>query len=659
MEAITSKCVNLKLSEREGSEVDLALPGVDQGLVLAGKFCTKRRVNLEAAGRALRSVWRIKKDFEVSDMGENRVLFLFRDKEDLDRVLLQGPWSFDKYILLLHKLEVGESVTSLLFHKAAFWVQIHGLPTLSQTREASLRIGGSLGKVERVDVGDKGFSLGYYLRIRVTMDISQPLCRGRMVRLGGSEARWVEFKYERLSVFCYLCVKIDHDEKDCIDWIRSADAITLKDKQYGSWLRAVPDRLQKPPVVLVQREWESDRHGQPGEKQAAREQQDPPQTADSARRSPASAKLATNHEEADVEGLIVESARIKEKMTGCNGKCDFKNQLREIDAEISGNADMGCNVDIADSERFRENIKTIEHHKETLGKGDLLQRLGYGLLCNGLQAVTGQNENHVISNDPKANLTQMQDLQAFHVGPTNLALNGKGSNKSCKSPTRGRPQAHATTSGKGKVGLRIPTGQKESAKEDVNRMEVEEMNLGPKRKLQAPLSEVKDNMEVGKKIKLDEEVDEMAEIKSKLKRRQCMIVPSVRRSGGLVLFWKDSLSVDVQTYSPNHIDAVITEEDGNKKWRFTGLYGHPKTSKREESWRLLVNLSTRSDLPWVCMGDFNEIRHRGEKEGGGDRPEWQMRAFSLAINKSKLRDMGCVGPEFYLEQTIGCSWTGS
>ena len=56
MDAITNKCVNLKLLEREGSEVDLALLGVDQGLVLAGKFCTERRVNLEAIGWALRSV---------------------------------------------------------------------------------------------------------------------------------------------------------------------------------------------------------------------------------------------------------------------------------------------------------------------------------------------------------------------------------------------------------------------------------------------------------------------------------------------------------------------------------------------------------------------------------------------------------------------------
>ena len=80
MEAITNKCANLKLLEKEGSEVDLDLPRVNQGLVLARKFCTKRKVNLEVVGRALRSVWRTKKDFEVSDMEEKRVLFLFQDK---------------------------------------------------------------------------------------------------------------------------------------------------------------------------------------------------------------------------------------------------------------------------------------------------------------------------------------------------------------------------------------------------------------------------------------------------------------------------------------------------------------------------------------------------------------------------------------------------
>ena len=132
-----------------------------------------------------------------------------------------------------------------------------------------------------------------------------------------------------------------------------------------------------------------------------------------------------------------------------------------------------------------------------------------------------------------------------------------------------------------------------------------------------------------------------------------MIVSSVRRSGGLALLWKESQTVDVQTFSPRHIDAIVSDDGGDRKWRFTGFYGNPETNKREESWALLVNLSTRSALPWVCMGDFNEICHRGEKAGGGERPEWQMRAFCSAINKSKLRDLGFVGPEFTWSRRLG------
>ena len=78
-------------------------------------------------------------------------------------------------------------------------------------------------------------------------------------------------------------------------------------------------------------------------------------------------------------------------------------------------------------------------------------------------------------------------------------------------------------------------------------------------------------------------VEEMMDIKRKLERNQSIIVPSVRWSGGLALLWKDSMAVDVLTFSPRHIDAIITKDGGNKKWRFMGFYGHLETNKREES----------------------------------------------------------------------------
>ena len=117
------------------------------------------------------------------------------------------------------------------------------------------------------------------------------------------------------------------------------------------------------------------------------------------------------------------------------------------------------------------------------------------------------------------------------------------------------------------------------------------------------------------------DVTEMDGVKRKIERQQGLLVSRIRRAGGLVLLWKNSLQVDILSYSPGHIDAIVSEEQGLKKWRFTGFYGHPKTRKRGESWTLLKNLSRRSHLPWECIGDFNEIMFAKEKIGGGVRPE--------------------------------------
>ena len=90
-----------------------------------------------------------------------------------------------------------------------------------------------------------------------------------------------------------------------------------------------------------------------------------------------------------------------------------------------------------------------------------------------------------------------------------------------------------------------------------------------------------------------------------------------------------------------------------KQWWFTGFYGLPETRKRGESWKLLENLSRRSNLSWVCMGDFNEIMYAKEKDGGGIRPEGQMRCFREVINRCRLRDLGYVGSDYTWSRRLG------
>ena len=90
------------------------------------------------------------------------------------------------------------------------------------------------------------------------------------------------------------------------------------------------------------------------------------------------------------------------------------------------------------------------------------------------------------------------------------------------------------------------------------------------------------------------------------------LVPRVNSGGGLALFWKSDVDASVQTSSECHIDAIINQ-GADDAWRFTGFYGDPETASRENSWDLLRSLSHRHNLPWLCMGDFNEILFANEK----------------------------------------------
>ena len=70
------------------------------------------------------------------------------------------------------------------------------------------------------------------------------------------------------------------------------------------------------------------------------------------------------------------------------------------------------------------------------------------------------------------------------------------------------------------------------------------------------------------------------------------------------------------------------------------------TRDRKDIMRLLEHLSGRLNLPWVVMGDFNEIMFAGEKLGGNPRPEWQMNQFYEVLNKCHLCDLGYIGSDF-------------
>lgn len=334
------RCTGLRLLAKERAEVEIQNPEVEVGPILVGKFYTKRRVNLESVARVLKIVWKTKDNFEVSDLGENRALFLFKTMDDLDRVMLLGPLSYDKYLLTLHNLQASKSARKVSLDRVSFWVQIHGLPTMSQMKEIGKKIGETLDIVEKTDVEDKGFCMGSCLHIRVLVKTTEPLCRGRNICLGRVDRVWVDFKYERLPIFCYWCGMVDHDEKECIQWIRSTESMRPEEMQFGAWLRDASKRPQKPQMI------EAMRHG--GRKVdgdidktndgMACISKAPMQLGQGANGLRVGISALANLKRNDVEGTRKLENQDESVKSGLMLANDFEKKLAEIDAGIHGDA---------------------------------------------------------------------------------------------------------------------------------------------------------------------------------------------------------------------------------------------------------------------------------------------------------------------------------
>ncbi|KAA3458060.1 reverse transcriptase [Gossypium australe] len=132
---------------------------------------------------------------------------------------------------------------------------------------------------------------------------------------------------------------------------------------------------------------------------------------------------------------------------------------------------------------------------------------------------------------------------------------------------------------------------------------------------------------------------------------------SIRRRCGFMngidvdaIGWKEGINLSLKSYSRSHIDVEVEEENGVGKWRLTGFYGEPVEQNRRELWELLRSLQRGSNLPWLVVGDFNEILFSFEKQGGRMREERQMEAFRKALEDCELADLGFSGQWYTWER---------
>ena len=67
-------------------------------------------------------MWRSGGNFDIRDLGNNTAMLLVDDEVDLKRILMQGPWSLDKYLIGLFHPDDAATVEDAKFDFTSFWV---------------------------------------------------------------------------------------------------------------------------------------------------------------------------------------------------------------------------------------------------------------------------------------------------------------------------------------------------------------------------------------------------------------------------------------------------------------------------------------------------------------------------------------------------------
>ncbi|XP_071680424.1 uncharacterized protein [Lolium perenne] len=124
-----------------------------------------------------------------------------------------------------------------------------------------------------------------------------------------------------------------------------------------------------------------------------------------------------------------------------------------------------------------------------------------------------------------------------------------------------------------------------------------------------------------------------------------IVNPSDGRSGGIMLLWKREVTIQQKYSAPKYIDVKVLDGKSGE-WRFTSMYGELRWQDKYKTGYKIRELKAQHDLPWLIMGDLNEILYSHEKSGGNPRPTSYMQDFRDVLSDCSLEDLGVFGDPY-------------
>ncbi|XP_057992300.1 uncharacterized protein LOC110673946 [Hevea brasiliensis] len=120
-------------------------------------------------------------------------------------------------------------------------------------------------------------------------------------------------------------------------------------------------------------------------------------------------------------------------------------------------------------------------------------------------------------------------------------------------------------------------------------------------------------------------------------------VDPIGLSGGLALWWRDPISIQILNASSRWIDAMVHY---HYSWHATFLYGESEAGNKISFLRQLKNLHLNTEDPWLLIGDFNICNSNRDKWGRRTINSQIASAYNDFLMEEQLGELKFKGSRF-------------
>lgn len=106
------------------------------------------------------------------------------------------------------------------------------------------------------------------------------------------------------------------------------------------------------------------------------------------------------------------------------------------------------------------------------------------------------------------------------------------------------------------------------------------------------------------------------------------------------------MEITILSTTDQEIHATAKVIPSSKEWIISCIYASPNRNYRRILWDNLAVVAEHHNMPWLILGDFNEVLSSEDKEGGNQINQSRVKEYWDCMSTCNLMDLGYRGSRF-------------